>query len=53
MKIANTLRITAFMDFVHRSKFQITRKHVSKAGSVSVFWQRERNGYPIGSIIKS
>jgi hypothetical protein len=38
-----TLRITGFLDSVHRPVFQITRKHdVSETGSVSVFrWGRE------------
>jgi hypothetical protein len=49
-----TIRITEFMDFVHRLDFWITVNHnFSKTGSVSIFRCGEEEAYSVGSLRKS
>jgi hypothetical protein len=39
------------MDFIHRTEFQVTRKHnVSEIGYVSIFRNWERSTYPVESF---
>jgi hypothetical protein len=48
------LRITEFLEFVHRPEFWIIRKHnVSETGYVSVFTWEEGIIYSVGSLRKS
>jgi hypothetical protein len=49
--VINSLIITGFLDFIHRPKFQITRKlNVLETESVSVFRWRERDTYLVASL---